>query len=231
MYRQTDRHRAQREPWRRVYHTPQWARLRRRVLTEQPICASPGCQAPSVDVDHIVALQDGGAPYARENLRGLCKRHHGQVTKAGRIARAQGDEVVANWIVCGPPCSGKTTWAEQQTPGRVLDYDAVFCEVTGLPLYVQPEEHRATVDAVFRQRLESFAGGSIIRMAPKKQHRATLRRLHNARSVVLLAPPEVCLTRLEASDRPAEMKAAHRAAIARWWQDYQPGQHDVVIPA
>lgn len=229
-YRQTDRHRAEREPWRRVYHTPQWSRLRKQVLREQPVCASPGCQAPSVDVDHIVALQDGGAPYDRANLQALCKRHHGQKTKADRMARKQEVQpVTANWIVAGPPCSGKTTWAQQQTPGRVLDFDALFAEITGLDLYDQPKEHRAVVDAEFRSRLEGFTGGSIIRMAPRKQHRAVLRRIHHAQSVVLAVAPETCLARLAASDRPEEVKAVHAAAIHRWWADYQPGHDNLVL--
>ncbi len=58
-----------------------WRRLRASVLCEQPLC--PECEAdgylvPAVEVDHV----DGNpANNERENLRGLCKMHHGQKTR------------------------------------------------------------------------------------------------------------------------------------------------------
>ena len=55
----------------------EWQRVRQRVLREEPTCRI--CGAPSSDVDHIVAVADGGGMYDRANLRSLCadchKRH------------------------------------------------------------------------------------------------------------------------------------------------------------
>jgi 5-methylcytosine-specific restriction protein A len=63
-----------------IYRTRRWQLLRRRVLFEQPICA--GCDnALAVDVDHVTPLGQGGAPYARSNVQGLCKRCHGAKTR------------------------------------------------------------------------------------------------------------------------------------------------------
>lgn len=45
---------------------------------EEPTCRM--CPAPTSDVDHIVAIQDGGAMMDRANLQGLCKHHHGSKT-------------------------------------------------------------------------------------------------------------------------------------------------------
>jgi 5-methylcytosine-specific restriction endonuclease McrA len=59
-----------------VYRSAAWAELRAQVLREQPICAEPGCSAAASQVDHIVGLAQGGAPYARANVRGLCAVHH-----------------------------------------------------------------------------------------------------------------------------------------------------------
>jgi 5-methylcytosine-specific restriction endonuclease McrA len=47
----------------------------RQVLLEQPICALCGKQL-SEEVDHILPLSEGGAPYDRDNLRGLCRHCH-----------------------------------------------------------------------------------------------------------------------------------------------------------
>jgi len=59
-----------------VYRTRQWTDLRKRVLREEPICAAEGCQERSTSVDHVVSLADGGEPYARSNVRGMCRHHH-----------------------------------------------------------------------------------------------------------------------------------------------------------
>jgi 5-methylcytosine-specific restriction endonuclease McrA len=66
--------------WNWVYSTPTWRGLRRQVKREQPWCASSGCTELSAEVDHIIAMQDGGDPFNRQNLQGLCKRHHAQKT-------------------------------------------------------------------------------------------------------------------------------------------------------
>lgn len=75
-----DRQIKQGSPWRWVYKTRRWQGLRRQVLAEQPWCQVDGCFELSRDVDHIVSLQDGGPPFDRANLRGLCKSHHSEVT-------------------------------------------------------------------------------------------------------------------------------------------------------
>ena len=61
---------------REVYRTSQGRNLRARVLGEDPTCAVEGCQERSTSVDHIVPLADGGDPFARSNVRGLCYSHH-----------------------------------------------------------------------------------------------------------------------------------------------------------
>jgi 5-methylcytosine-specific restriction endonuclease McrA len=66
--------------WRWVYASARWRALRRQVLAEQPWCATAGCMELTHDVDHKVALQDGGAPFDRDNVWGLCKRHHSSKT-------------------------------------------------------------------------------------------------------------------------------------------------------
>jgi 5-methylcytosine-specific restriction endonuclease McrA len=61
-----------------VYRSSEWTSARARVLREQPICAVDGCAGGASEVDHIVPLSRGGAPYDRQNLRGLCSDHHRQ---------------------------------------------------------------------------------------------------------------------------------------------------------
>lgn len=67
------------QSWRWVYNTARWRRLRIRVLTEEPFCKECAAQdvvCASAEVDHIVPLSQGGDPYDRKNLQGLCKACH-----------------------------------------------------------------------------------------------------------------------------------------------------------
>lgn len=45
------------------------------VLAARPYCEAPGCDRAATDVDHIVALRQGGTDDP-DNLRALCHAHH-----------------------------------------------------------------------------------------------------------------------------------------------------------
>jgi 5-methylcytosine-specific restriction endonuclease McrA len=57
-----------------------WRKLRRLVLSEQPLCpdcAAQGVTRPAVEVHHLVARKaDAALAYERSNLVGLCNAHH-----------------------------------------------------------------------------------------------------------------------------------------------------------
>jgi 5-methylcytosine-specific restriction protein A len=65
-----------------------WQQRRKRVLKECPQCET--CGRPSTDVDHRVAVADGGTD-DRSNLRALCrdchKRHTAEQNRARRVRR------------------------------------------------------------------------------------------------------------------------------------------------
>lgn len=73
-----DKERGTRRKGRAIYATKRWRILRRRVLFEQPLCP---CGEIATEVDHIVAIAVGGAPYERANCQGLCAACHGRKTK------------------------------------------------------------------------------------------------------------------------------------------------------
>lgn len=80
--------------------------MRERVLKEQDgICARSYCEAPAVDVDHILPLWLRGKN-DRANLEGLCGDCHGQKTAAEAKARAKAKRLA------GETCTAK--------PGRPL---------------------------------------------------------------------------------------------------------------
>jgi 5-methylcytosine-specific restriction enzyme A len=75
----------------RIYDTRRWAGLRRTVLRQRTFCETPGCGRPSTEVDHIVAVEDGGPDFPPlEGLAALCRSCHAKKSLQERRARRQG---------------------------------------------------------------------------------------------------------------------------------------------
>lgn len=62
-----------------------WKNLSRRLRRLQPWCSVPGCASTDLTVDHIVSLDDGGEPYALDNLQVLCRSHNTQRTRGDGV--------------------------------------------------------------------------------------------------------------------------------------------------
>ena len=58
--------------------------LRRQVLADHPLCMTKGCDGLATDVDHIIAVRDGGHLFDRRNLQALCRSCHSRKT-AGEV--------------------------------------------------------------------------------------------------------------------------------------------------
>ncbi len=69
-----------------IYRSPRWRTLRTRILRARPRCQAPACRQPSEDVDHETPIEDGGEPWAEENLVALCHSCHSRKT-ARDVAR------------------------------------------------------------------------------------------------------------------------------------------------
>lgn len=65
------------------YNSVEWIKLRNLVRMEEPLCRT--CKAkgeltPTKVVDHIRPISQGGDPWDRENLQGLCETCHNTKT-------------------------------------------------------------------------------------------------------------------------------------------------------
>jgi 5-methylcytosine-specific restriction endonuclease McrA len=68
-----------------------WQTIQADQLEREPYCrecARSGKRVPAVEVDHIVALADGGAFADPANLQSLCLWHHAQKTENENARRA-----------------------------------------------------------------------------------------------------------------------------------------------
>lgn len=97
---------AKGKTYRRLIHTQKWLQLRRRKLTEQPLCERcqrEGRLAAATEVHHVRPVEDGLGDKAQEllmydyhNLEALCHRCHvmahtemGSKGKAGQRRRTE----------------------------------------------------------------------------------------------------------------------------------------------
>lgn len=67
----------------RIYNTKQWRQLRKLYLSLHPICEV--CRkmervTAASQVDHVQAIEEGGAAFDMSNLMALCQRHHSRKT-------------------------------------------------------------------------------------------------------------------------------------------------------
>lgn len=73
-----------------MYDGKRWKDLRRLVIAEEPlcrVCLSNGETSATCEIDHMIPLELGGAPYDRTNLQGLCHECHSRKTAGEVFAR------------------------------------------------------------------------------------------------------------------------------------------------
>jgi len=83
------------------YTSRQWRDARGKYLRLNPwcqVCTLLRLQTRAAEVDHIIAINKGGAPLDPRNFRGLCKRHHSQ--KTGKLDSRQAAPV-ERWVITG----------------------------------------------------------------------------------------------------------------------------------
>ncbi len=59
-----------------IYRTQAWRAVRKRALIRDGYECKirlPGCMGRATAADHVVELEDGGPPYALENLQAACR--------------------------------------------------------------------------------------------------------------------------------------------------------------
>ena len=76
-----------------VYGSPAWLKVRAFVLRRDGHWCQirlPGCRGEANSVDHVVELEDGGAPYDAGNLQAACRPCNSAKGNYRRQARGRG---------------------------------------------------------------------------------------------------------------------------------------------
>ena len=110
--------------YRRLIHTRRWLELRRRVLTERPLCqrcAEEGFVTAATEVHHVLPVEEAVTfrekerlMFDRSNLRALCHachvRTHTEMGRCGRAMTRRRNEARSESFrrrFFGPPASGE----------------------------------------------------------------------------------------------------------------------------
>jgi 8-oxo-dGTP diphosphatase len=89
-----------------------------------------GCTARATSVDHIVSLGNGGDPFNRPNLRGLCFEHHRQRSSRQSARGAQEATWASELIVARP---GPSSSAPRPAPQVPSSWCRIKKQLEGLP--------------------------------------------------------------------------------------------------
>jgi 5-methylcytosine-specific restriction protein A len=84
----------------RVYDDPRWRKIRLLALRRDgEVCQIRwrGCLGKANTVDHIVELEDGGAPYDLSNLQACCRPCNTAKRNAHLAARARRVRQMREW--------------------------------------------------------------------------------------------------------------------------------------
>lgn len=133
---------------------------RKRMLARFPVCVmceAEGIYHPTDEIDHVVPLHRGGVD-DETNLQGLCEMHHRLKTleEEGHRVTNHPDwlqpSTIPLTIVCGPPCSGKSTLARSSADASdlIVDLDDIMLGLD--PAYRPWTGDRSRLDEAIRLR-------------------------------------------------------------------------------
>lgn len=138
-------------------------------------------------------------------------------------------------LVCGPPCSGKTTYVDR----HAADGDVIACHdrearrAGSRRSHDHLDTHRASAERAWQMLVRDIAAAPdgrawVIRCAPGGVERQALAERLRAAEVLLLMPP------MAATLRRAELDKRSRRTfglIRGWYERYTPAPMDTVLQA
>lgn len=254
-----DRQRSATQPWRAWYWHPRWRGteknsyqdgLRWRILIRDLFTC---CMCKRMETNDSLLVVDHRRPHRGDeglfwdegNLQTLCKTCHDSIKQrmdrtgqhASFFPRWLKPSLIPLTIVCGPPASGKSTYAAQHA-GKgdlVIDLDVIASQMSGEPLHTWSRE-KWLHPALFRRNdmLGSLARPSPYRAAwfivsePKAEHRKFWADHLKPSVIIVIETPEAQCIANASKDKDRDQKRTAEA-IASWWSTYTRRAGDTTI--
>jgi predicted kinase len=143
-----------------------------------------------------------------------------------------------NYIVCGPPGSGKSSYvAEHRKHGDlIVDVDALYHAITGLPYYDKPNTLldlvlgiRDMIVANIPRYRDRFYNAWIITSGARLDERNRLAIQLKAQVIVLAVPAGECMRRISKDPRRAANMQAWQDIVNGWWRRYERCDADTIV--
>jgi shikimate kinase len=199
-------------------------------------CKSTGAVKVAHEVDHKSNTRDENDRLndSPDNLQAINRDCHKRKTARESLEGAQRSSMTPEWmpvttkpltVVCGPPGSGKTTWAKEQASlsDLVIDQDDIATDVFLKPLWEMLSPERQQVARLRNEMIASYVRGKtththcyLIDTAGSFKRRKFWRD-RGADVVVMETVKDECFERVrKRADRPESVKPSLIKAIERW---------------
>lgn len=143
-----------------------------------------------------------------------------------------------NYVIAGPPGSGKSSFVAQRMRegDLIVDVDTLFQALSGLPAYEKPASLLglvlATRDFIVSQvqaEGNEFANAWVIMGGAKVSDRYGVAERMGARVYVVEMSLNECLARIMQDGRRRERAALWQPIVARWWHEYERDGRDRIV--
>lgn len=217
-------------------NSAKWQRLRKVVLTRNPLCAQHqvfGDIVPAVDVDHIDNNPNNNNA---DNLVGLCRSCHAKKTAVemrGKIYMMPylypynletENQII---MVCGAAGSGKSTYVRQNKKADDLSID-----LDDIRKDIPQEwgEELLKTSLIVRNDMLSQPTDKTIWFIVSAGNPATrkwwVNKLNPVDMIVLDTPLDVCIERIKTSRTGERLEQSINAAI-KWWDDNEENREQL----
>lgn len=127
-------------------------------------------------------------------------------------------------IICGAPCSGKSTLADQLAfdhDGVVIDRDRICADLAGEAMWLYPPHISDHAELIFRDVIQKIAHARsgryyIVRSLPERLQRVKMGKWLRANVTILDPGMDVCLQRARDDNRPQGTETL----IRQWYDRY-----------
>lgn len=240
--------RAATTPWRKWYGLKRWKDIRWSVLVRDKftcqLCDHIEPNTSLLVCDHVTPHRGDPDLFWNGPFETLCQQCHSidkQSQEQGTTAKHHPDWLrpsgIPLTIICGPPCSGKSTYAHDHAAAFdvVIDLDAIASGLSGQPLHswdrerwLQPALRKRNAMLAYLSRNPRWKRAWFIIGEPKAEHRAWwAKQLQPIEVVVLATPAQACIERARKDNQRNLERTTN--AIESWWSNYTPRQDDRII--